>query len=494
MKKIQPVFLLLLYCSSSWAQTENYHASLEAQGVLTTQDHVPFWLRADRFGSIPLPGTSGSLIASARKDYSKDDRLVDWGAAFQVRGDLGTISRATLIEGYVKARLSIFEFKGGRDKDFTGLVDSTLSSGSFAVSGNALGIPKVQLAIPEFWSLPFFGGLFSIKGNFAYGWFGQEPVQSSKFVKSTNGYYHQLSFYGRLGKPDWRLKLYGGFNHQVMWGDEKSVTGAAYKLSPFKTFEYAVIGKTYQGSKVGNHIGSIDLALDYYFDGVKLSLYRQNFYDEGALAKLANIADGLNGISLTNTAFNDDDEDDDGFHSERGLRWHKVVFEFFYSKDQAGYPWSKPTKSGDENYYNNFEYYNGWSYKGQAIGNPFITPYPSTRAGLPNDPTDYFNNNRVVALYAAVESSLNSFRFTVKGSYSFNYGTFGTSKWGHSTGRTFYPRPANGLFGELRQFSAFVDVAKDLRSGWTAGCTAALDNGRLYYDTYGLVLSLKKDF
>jgi hypothetical protein len=494
MKKIQPVLLLLLYCSSSWAQTENYHASVEAQGVLTTRDHVPFWLRADRFGSIPLPGTSGSLIASARKDYSKDDRLVDWGASLQVRGDQGTTSRLTLIEGYAKARLSIFELKAGRDRDFTGLVDSTLSSGSFAVSGNALGIPKVQLSIPEFWTLPIFGGLFAAKGSFSYGWFGEVPVQSSKFVKSTNAYYHQLTFYGRLGKPDWRLKLYGGFNHQVMWGDEKSVTGPAYKLSPFKTFEYVVLGRTYQGSKVGNHIGSIDLAMNYQFDGVKLSVYRQNFYDEGALAKLANIADGLNGISLTNTIDEDDNEDDDGFHSNKGLRWHKVVLELFYSKDQAGYPWSKPTKSGDENYYNNYEYTQGWSYKGLALGNPFITPYPSTRAGLPNDHGDYFNNNRVVALYAGMQGSFNSIRFTVKGSYSFNYGTFGTSKWGHSTGRSFYRRAAAGLSKELRQFSALVDVTKDLSSGWTAGCTAALDKGGLFYDTYGLILSLKKDF
>ena len=54
-----------------------------------------------------------------------------------------------------------------------------------------------------------------------------------------------------------------------MWGDEQSIYGPKYLLSPFKTFEYAVIGKTYGGSKVGNHIGSIDLAMDYDLGKVK---------------------------------------------------------------------------------------------------------------------------------------------------------------------------------------------------------------------------------
>jgi hypothetical protein len=28
---------------------------------------------------------------------------------------------------------------------------------------------------------------------------------------------HQKSFYGRFGKPHWKIRLYGGFNHNVQW-------------------------------------------------------------------------------------------------------------------------------------------------------------------------------------------------------------------------------------------------------------------------------------
>ncbi|HTI09305.1 MAG TPA: capsule assembly Wzi family protein [Puia sp.] len=501
MNRIFLIFFLGFSYTLSYAQIEtetergsSYHASVQAQGVLTSKDHVPFWLRSNQFGSIPLPGISASFIGMARKDYDTVEslptdlvsgdrtRLFDWGASLELRQDIGQGSRTTLIEGYAKVKVSIFELKAGRVKEMMGLVDTTLSSGAFSVSGNALGIPQVQLSIPNYWSIPLFGELFAVKGNFAHGWLGDLPrVQPHGFVQSQT-FFHQSSFYARLGRPDWRLHLFGGFNHQAYWGRQLLVNSTNKYLSDWKTYTYVVMGKTYAGSKIGNHLGSIDVKMEYDFDNVRLAVYRQNFYDEGALAKLANIKDGLNGISLLNKA-----------PGESGFQWHKFLVELFYSKDQAGYPNSKLTKSGDENYYNNNEYEDGWSYKGLGVGNPFITTSTSTRAGLPNDPTDYFNNNRVVAWYAGMEGAAGNYQFTAKASYSFNYGTFGTSKWGHSLARTFFP-PRYGIWKEVRQFSAYLEVNRDLLDGWQAGCVAAFDSGGLFYNSSGLILKLRKSF
>lgn len=499
-KSLTYLQLLCLSSISVFAQTDVYHASVDIQGTLTSKDHVPFWMRSDRFGNVPLPGPSVSLIGAVSKTYSSNAGLTDWGGALEVRGDAGDQGKLTIIEGYVKARFSIFQLKAGRMKDFSGLVDSTLSSGAFAISGNAPGIPKIQASIPEFFAIPVFGRLFSFKGNFDYGWIGHDSVQWTEHTNKTELYYHQLSFWGRLGKPNWRLQLYGGFTHQVIWGDERAVYGPQWTLSPFKTFEYAVTGKTYKGSKVGNHLGSIDLGVGYDFGDVNVYLYRQNFYDEGALAKLANIKDGLNGIAITNKRFVQDVEVPDYYpvqgYTESGFRWHKVVLELFYSKDQAGYPWSKPTNSGDENYYNNFEYFHGWGYKGYGLGNPFITPAYTTRSGFPNSRGDYFNNNRVMAFYGAIDGAWGEYNFTARGSYSFNYGTFGTSPWGHTTGSpaNYTPVPKYNWFPEVKQFSAYLDVYRRLDNGWQAGGTLAFDKGHLFNDSYGLILSVKKIF
>jgi hypothetical protein len=495
MKFIRLLLLLQLVYAGVQAQSGLYHASIEAQGILTGKANVPFWMRSNQFGSIPLPGASGSLIASGRKDYDSASRdLTDWGAGFEVRGDLGDSSRLTLIQAYVKFRLSIFEFKAGRAKEIMGLVDTTLSSGAFSESGNALPIPKVQISIPDYFRLPIFNGLFSFKGNFAHGWVGQQPVIPNGKVRTANTYYHQVSLYGRLGRPNWKLQLLGGLNHQAYWGNEQSIFGSRYwALSNAETFKYVLLGKTYKGSKVGNHLGSIDLGLEYDFGRIKLFAYRQNFYDEGALYKLANIVDGLNGISLVNK----DEEVPDYYpvqgyyHASHDFHWHKIVLELFYTKNQAGYPWSRRTASGDENYYNNNSYPLGWSYKGLGLGNPFVTPFPSTRANLVNDTTDFFNNNRVIALYAGLEGSYLDYRFTAKASYSMNYGTYGTSPWGHSTGNKFYP-PKYGLFGKVNQFSAYLSVERDIDPRWTIGCVASADKGGLFYNSTGIIFKIRR--
>lgn len=136
---------------------------------------------------------------------------------------IGDKSNFTIIEGYAKLRIGVFEIRAGRSKEIMGLCDTSLTSGAFAVSGNALGIPKVQISIPEFYSLPIFGKLFAFKGNFAHGWIGetsQYPYLRSGIIQ-LGTYFHQKSLYGRFGKPGWKWKLYGGFNHQAFWGKEK---------------------------------------------------------------------------------------------------------------------------------------------------------------------------------------------------------------------------------------------------------------------------------
>lgn len=500
------LFLLLLVACTTQAQDDLfretrpslYHGSVEAQGIVTGKNTVPFWMRSDQWGSVPLPGASGALIASGWKSYdSSNTHFFDWGGGFELRADAGSdSSRLRLIQGYIKVRGSIFELKAGRFKETMGLVDSSLSSGAFSISDNALPIPKIEGSIPEFFTIPIFGGLFAFKGNFAHGWVGTLPFSPKGNVLVHAGtYFHQASLYGRLGKPGWRLHLYGGINHQAFWGNEQSTYGKGWGLSTLQTFEKVIFARTWHGSKVGQHLGSLDQALEYEFDGVRLLAYHQFLIKKGGLAHGANLDDGLSGISITNKQ--DDDAKSPDYYPLQGsaddglFHWHKIVVEFFYSKDQAGYPWSKLTPAGDENYYNNAEYPLGWSYKGMGLGNPFITPYNTTRAGLPNDSTDYFNNNRVIAIYGALQGSISDYRFTARGSYSVNYGTYGTSPWGHHNGRIFY-KPRFGQFPKVTQLSGWLSVERDFDPGWTVGCIIAADRGKLFYDGGGFILRVKK--
>jgi hypothetical protein len=290
MKRICIIFLLLPHLvQNTDAQKSNFSYNLGSSAGFISLGHVPFWLRSNQFGSIPLDKASLSLIGSIRKDYdTAQTRIFDWGVSVEGRANIGHKSNFTIIEGYAKLRISVFEIRAGRSKEIMGLCDTSLTSGAWAVSGNALGIPKVQISIPEFYSLPVFGKLFAFKGNFAHGWIGEISRNVDGNVLQIGTWLHQKSLYGRFGKPDWKWKLYGGFNHQVFWGNEKDYYGDIYTLSPLETYIYVITGKGYGNdsilsSRIGDHLGSIDLGLEFKFNGIRLLAYRQNLYDCGAL-------------------------------------------------------------------------------------------------------------------------------------------------------------------------------------------------------------------
>jgi hypothetical protein len=233
---------------------------------------------------------------------------------------------------------------------------------------------------------------------------------------------------------------------------------------------------------MGNSLGSIDLGFEYKFRNVRIFAYRQNIYDAGALYYLANIHDGLNGLSLVNT-----------YYTNKGFQWRKILVEVLYTKNQAGEPWSKPTPSGDENYFNHYQYIQGWSYKGIGIGNPFICSRAYTREGLASDPHDYFISNRVVAFHLGFEGSAGKQDFIVKTSYSLNYGTYGTSVVGHTVGEDRTP-PSYGIFNETKQFSTYFETNRKLKNGLSIGFTGAFDVGELYYNSVGVLFRVSKSF
>ncbi len=482
--KIPFILLFLITHKALHAQQNLFHYDVHAIAGYTTE-HVPFWMRANQFGSIPPAGASLGLVGNVHKDYNPVHRSVfDWGAGLEFRGDLASESDIRLIEAYAKIRISIFEIKGGRSKEIMGLCDTLLTTGPFAEAGNALGIPKVQISIPQFYTIPFLGRLFAFKGNYAHGWIGSTTVNMLHNAPDRNleTYIHQKSLYGRFGKPEWKLKLYGGFSHQVFWGSENIYFGSAHVLSPFETYMYIVMGKPYgtsliPKSKIGNQLGSIDAGFDYQFKNVKLFVYHQFFYDIGALYHMANLRDGLSGLSLTHTT-----------QKSQAFGWKKILFEFFYSKNQAGELWSPYTPSGDENYYNNDQYIKGWSYNSLGIGNPLIGTRHDIRSDLPADPRDYFINNRVIAFHGAFMGHINEWNLVVKGTFSLNYGTYGTDEVGHTLGKI-RTLPRYGLFGEQKQFSAMVETGREIKERFNVKLAAAFDVGQLLYNTAGVMLT-----
>lgn len=483
------IFFLTLFAISSilYGQAGLVSFNLKLLAGYNGPDNVPFWMRSNQFGSIPPVGPSIGLIGTVKKDYNPArPRKTDWGFSAEGRFNVGNPVNFILVEGYGKFRLGIFQLKAGRTKEISGLCDTVLSSGSFSISGNAPGIPKIEISIPEYYTLPFFGRLFAFKGSYIHGWIGNWYFNDES-VEGTPTYLHQKFLYGRFGKPEWKLKLYGGFNHQVVWGNEKEIMGEDFILNGFETFLYVNTGKAYnhdtiQSTRIGNHLGSIDLGLGYDFTNTRLLIYRQTFYDAGALYYLANLLDGLNGISLVNK-----NNRDKGFH------WNRLLVEFLYTKNQAGETWSRNTTSPFENYYNNGYYKPGWSYKGVNLGTPFISPYYAIKEELPKPPDNYFTNNKVAAIHLGLDAKWLGWNILTKVSYSRNYGTWESSATGKDYEGSVYPSPY-GVFPETGEFSAYLETNKELIRGINIGFITAFDAGDLYDNSFGFMCSVSKSF
>ena len=72
------------------AQGKNLNFNIEALGGVISSGRIPFWLRSNQFGSIPLDNASLSLIGSAHKDYDiTKNHLVDLGASVEGRVNVG---------------------------------------------------------------------------------------------------------------------------------------------------------------------------------------------------------------------------------------------------------------------------------------------------------------------------------------------------------------------------------------------------------------------
>lgn len=459
----------------------------EAGAILSSGASTPFWLRTNQYGEVPLEAQIFTLRGQLQKDYDSTNRF-SYGYGARAVLNAGGRTQFLLPELYAKVRYGAFELYAGRRREIVGLVDSTLSSGSYIWSGNALPIPKIQLSIPNYTPILFKSKILSIKGQYSHGWFGSGD--------STNNYYlHQSSFYARLGKPSWRFKLHGGFNHQAQWGgaptvpfyDPNTKTTVSRFGNSFGNYVGIVLGvpidyetrKIFNGTQIygegnraGNHLGSVDLAVEYEGKAGRWLLYRQSIYEDGSLFFLSNISDGLSGLSWAAKG------------NGQGVR--RVVLEYLQTTDQGG-PYSAGQIGvinelrGQDNYFNNGVYNEGWVYRKQTIGTPFLMPLRNS-TGISGDSQlagkdpNIIVNNRVKAIMLSAQTRVRRVDLLTRLSYSQNLGS--------------YPLKYNI---DINQISLQQQVAFPVKQ-YTVATTLAYDGSGILKKNVGVMVLVKRNF
>jgi len=456
-------------------------------GSILGSSNTPFWFKANQYGTIPVNTPALHINANAFNTILLKNQNWKFGYGFEVVGNIAKSSQFLLPQAYLKLNFKTWELYVGRRKELFGIADSTIGTGSYSWSGNALPIPKIQLSIPEYRFVRYTRNWVAVKGTFSHGWFGNEKFVNHYFL-------HQKSFYMRIAKPNGNFKLYGGFTHNAQWGGraayEAPLTVGNDFPSSFTDYVYVVMGRNLNygrifgkpsplthfdsTNRIGNHLGTIDIGFDYEFKKYILTFYRQNIFEDGSLYYLTNIADGLNGLTLRRKKLK--------LVNKRVLI-SKLNVEFLYTLSQGGSVAGNQYQVwGKDNYFNHGQFRDGWWYRGRMIGTPFITNRFDSKEefqqfGMYNG-IENANNNRVRVYHVGLEGYYGkNLHFITKLSLSHNYGTYD------------FPYPETP-----KQFSGLILL--DGKTNWLEGMkwtvTAGFDYGKLYNNSFALQIGLRK--
>jgi len=473
--------------------------SVEAGSYFSSSTETPFWLRSNQYGIVPNRSPLSTFRAGIYSNYDstrhstgkwKDSKFdVGYGVNVVVNTSKNLLSyehNVLLPEAYVKVRRGIWELYVGRQREKFGLADSALSTGSYAWSGNAMPVPKIQISIPIFTPIGFTKGWVAVQGTFAHGY-----LDANGYIQNTM--LHQKSIYLRFGRERDVVRVYGGLNHQAIWGGHaKDTTGipgvipSGGKLPNGLLNYFYVVSTINKGrtdtqqytyfdltNRVGNHLGSIDVAAEIDLVRHTLYIYRQNLYEDGSLFYLINIADGLNGIRIR--------------RNDPNAIVRDILFEFLNTTSQGGPEFiiDNPDKRGKDDYFNHQQYRDGWAYRQHTIGTPFIPPALGPQDQYPYG--TFTRNNRLYAFHTGVAGSIpvrasifaGPIAYQLKLSFSRNLGTYD------------YP------YEPIRnQFSGYASIIAplDILGGIQLSGSAAVDNGTLYQNSVGGYISLKKNW
>ncbi|GAB3179122.1 capsule assembly Wzi family protein [Telluribacter humicola] len=482
------ILLLQAYATAQPVQPAGLYTYGQAGGYVSTDAATPFWLKANQWGRTPTSTPTASALLGLHYDSRFDikdstrtgSRSFSWGAGVEGVLNAGADPQALLPEAYAKVGWKFLELIAGRRREVFGVMDTTLTSGSYSWAGNALPIPKVQIRIADYVSLPFLHDYVGIKGTFSHGWFNTPYIQKVLL--------HQKNIAARFGPAKGRFHLFAGLNHHATWGGEaeyllNSPVAVNGKLTrSFQDFIWGILlGKLPKQSKndrytvfdgtnrVGNHVGHYDLAMDYRFSEGTLLLYHQHPFEDASGLVFRNFPDGLYGLSWKPKMHPD---------YKPLVLLRGALLEWFYSKSQSGETFVVPTSRfmGNDNYFNHGQYREGWSYFGRGLGTPFITPRAEIREDV-GGAGEFFPNNSVVAYHMGVEALVAS-RVLVRAkvSYSQNFGNHNIA---------FNP--------EVRQLSSLVGFELPAFSWGNTRLIGqvAYDRGDLYPKAVGMYLGLR---
>ena len=469
----------------SQTRNDSLQVSIETGSIISSQKFNSFYLVHNRWGTV---SNSQRFFFAGSLDISRQ-LSENW----QVEAKIG-FRNENLYQANLGLSWKQFHLNAGRRKRILGGIEQNiLTSGSLALGANSLPIPQIDLE-SDYINFPFSNGIVKVKGGISQGWFENDRyIRSSrlhqKYAKVMIDLEAEIGFRG-----------YGSLIHFAQYGGtsllgEKQPSGLDDFLKVFFGKGANPSGSG-ENNGLGNHLGITEFGFDQKIGNYLLQVnYQKPFEDQGSIQPIS-FKDFLLGIQLV-------------FPDKSKLK--KIYFEWVRTMSQSGpglpdstdeYPSREDNFGyeigGRDDYYNNWLYQYGWTYKGSILSNPLFLTYNWALNFLPVF-ANYENqviNNRIKAfhigmLYMPKEGLNLRFMFT----FSKNYGTYaglyeGRFAW---DGIQTNPDFEYVFLGGKNQFYSLLEMIKEttlFRKPVRFKSMLAVDAGQLYNNT-GMELAVE---
>ncbi len=469
--------------------TAQQRVLVEVGGFGSSATQTPFWFRSRQYGAIPLKGPAGIMRVGLMRQFGdyQNPRKIHAKVAVEGVANVGSSSQLILPVAYASLQSRHFEVYAGRRREVFGLVDTLLSSGSYAWSGNALPVYKIQFGTRGYVPLGFTKGVVALNGMYAHGWFSNTDSIQHSFL-------HQKALFVRISLSRNRVRLYGGVTHYAQWGGSSNIfkngTTVHGKIpSSLQTYKDIILVRQppydptqYSDfdleNQAGNHLGSIDMALDFDAGQANWFLYYQHPFEDKSGVAFQNMPDGLYGLRWKNKRTD----------SYSGFHLTQITAEFLTTVNQSGFNFNIGSRlyNGADDYFNNYQYVDGWTHRQRIIGTPFITRWLDSRddlhdlkGGTKGHSLMMISNNRVQVSHLGLLGQWPS-GAQIRALLSFS----------RNLGRPFVSDPRT----PLSQFSGMAQLMLPVR--WLGGSqlttALALDQGQWLTNNVGGWLSLRK--
>lgn len=455
---------------------------VELSAVASSGPFAPYWMHTNQYGRVSYAPYSGSMRMMVEKRATRPGRWWDYDFAVDISG-MGYSN----LPGNPKARqLRQFPYIQGKNGAFlvnrlyahtrlyvvdvtAGILpiapsneeeDPELGTGDVLFSTNAPAMPRISIGIDRYTPVPGFFGYFELKGNITHTWVTDNIYVNKSFI-------HYKYAGARLGGK-MPINITYEIHHAAQWGGYSPVFGdLGNSIKDLAKVFTARPGGTMfndQLNALGNHISSQTWTLIGKGDGWRVSLAWQVLQE-----------DDFRFIGTGRAQC-------DGRWSLRAeqSKWpyiSSVCLEYLGTTDQSGpmHDQDGYTLNGEDNYYQNGIYVNGWNYNYFTLGTPFITsPLYNTGGEI------YTLNNRAKVWYLGFKGDIFGFRYRVQGSHARNYHMY---------------RGDGDIYTEKhRNMAWMVEVHKTVPQAWGLdfGLRVAGDVGTQFGNTGGVMISISK--